>query len=130
MAKLQLISPVALPLVVPPVIKIKNSIPCHADQSKMTPFSAVAPARFLAVSSRVQVYEISLGTIYEEEIYISSSSTTTTNTITTTTKEDDDFVETMAFKSSSPVTKCFLEVQQSFISSASKFNRNNFQCAN
>ncbi|PON72695.1 hypothetical protein PanWU01x14_064610 [Parasponia andersonii] len=127
MAKLQ-ISPVALPLVVPPpLIKIKNSIPCHAE-SQMTPFSAVAPARFLAISSRlVQVHEISLDTIYEEEIYVTSTSTTTTS------EDHDDFVETAAFKSLPASrfisTTCFLEVQQSF-SSVSNFGRSNFQCAN
>ncbi|PON82356.1 hypothetical protein TorRG33x02_218510 [Trema orientale] len=128
MAKLQ-ISPVALPLEVPPpLIKIKNSIPCHAE-SQMTPFSAVAPARFLAISSRpVQVHEISLETIYEEEIYVTSTTTTTA-----TSEDHDDFVEMAAFKSS-PVsrfssTTCFLEVQQSF-SSVPNLGRSNFQCAN
>lgn len=134
MAKLQ-ISPIALPLIVPPpVIKTKNLIPRHAKTSEMTPFSAVAPARLLEVSStRVQVHhEISmLDTIYEEEIYISTSITSNNiATITTTSNEDDDFVETAAFKSTPASllssTTCSFEVQKSLIS-----RRSNFQyCAN
>ncbi|EXB39523.1 hypothetical protein L484_011443 [Morus notabilis] len=119
MAKLQ-VSPLALPTVVLPALIKINPIPC---KSEMTPFSAVVPARGVAVS-RVQI-ETSLETIYEEEIFI---------TTTSTTEDDDDFSiksPPVTLLSSSPSsTTCFLELYKSTNFSSTAFTRSNFQCAN
>ncbi|KAM6575637.1 hypothetical protein CsatA_023964 [Cannabis sativa] len=140
MAKIQ-ISPVALPP--SPLLKFKttSSPYFNVDESEMTPFSAVTPARFLAVySSKIQVHEVSLDTIYEEEIYLtstcSSSSIRTTST-SNTGKTDDNLVKMTAFKpsptshllSSSSAT-CFLQVRRSFSAVSTFRGRSKFQCAN
>lgn len=124
MAKLQ-VSPLALPTVVLPALIKINQIPC---KSEMTPFSAVVPARVVAVS-RVQI-ETSLETIYEEETFITTTSTTEDDDHDC----DDDFAvksPPVTLLSSSPSsTTCFLELYKSTNFSSTAFTRSNFQCAN
>ena len=81
-------------------------------KSEMTPFSAVSPARFPAVSRAAQVEVSVLETIYEEEIY----NVTSASAISTVHDDGDidDFVETASLLSSST---CFLEVQRRFSAS-------------
>lgn len=98
---------IAAPLAASPVAVNSSLFP----PKELTPFSAVAPARFLTVH-RLHVH-MSLETIYEEE-----------------TSEVDEFVELSQASSSSPPSfmsssMCFLEVHKPFSSSYG----HNCQCA-
>lgn len=102
MAKIQ-IAPIGLPL---PVTISKPAL-FSPKISSLTPFSAVAPARFVSAVHRLHVH-ISLETIHEEE-------------------NEDHFHETFKSSPVSITSMCSLEVHNPLSSSYN--SSHNYQCA-